>query len=99
MCSNIHKVSRAITFKEESPELFSGFGCYRGKEFTIEVDPTVPLKFCKARTVPYTMREKVDKELDRLQEEGIISPVTNSSWAAAVVNMLKPSGTVCLCGD
>ena len=100
LCSNIHKVSRAITFKEEFPELFSeGLGCYRGKEFTIEVDPTVPPKFCKARTVPYTMREKVDKEPDRLQEEGIISPVTNSSWAAAVVPVLKPNGTVCLCGD
>ena len=51
LCSNIHKVSRAITFKEEFPELFSGLGCYRGKEFTVEVDPTVPPKFCKARTV------------------------------------------------
>ena len=100
LCSNIHKVSRAITFKEEFPELFSeGLRCYRGKEFTIEVDPTVPPKFCKACTVPYTMREKVDKELDRLKEEGIISPVTNSSWAAAVVPVLKPNGTARLCGD
>ena len=45
------------------------------------------------------MREKADKELDMLQEEGIISPVTNSSWAAAVVPVLKPNGTVRLCGD
>ena len=100
LCNNIHKVSSAISFKEEFPELFSdGLGCYQDKEFTIEVDPTVPPKFCKARPVPYTMREKVDKELDRLQEEGIISPIMNSSWAAAVVPVLKPNGTVRLCGD
>ena len=100
LCNNIHKVSSAISFKKEFPELFSeGLGCYQGTEFTIEVDPTVPPKFCKARPVPYTMREKVDREIDRLQKEGIISPVSNSSWAAAVVPVLKPNGTVRLCGD
>ena len=100
LCSNIHKVSRAITFKEEFLELFSeGLVCYRGKEFTIEVDSTVVPKFYKARAFPYTMREKVDKELDRLQEDGIISRATNSSWVAAVVPVLKPNDTVHLCGD
>ena len=45
------------------------------------------------------MREKVDKELYNVQKEGIISPVTNSSWAAPAVPVLKPSGSVRLCED
>ena len=45
------------------------------------------------------MGEKVDKELDGLQEEGIISPITNSSWTDAVVPVVKPNGIVHLCGD
>ena len=47
----------------------------------------------RATTTPQghcTMREKVDKELDKLQEEGISSPVTNSSWAATVVPVFNP---------
>ena len=32
LCSNIHKVSSAISYKEKFPELFSGLGCYRGKK-------------------------------------------------------------------
>ena len=96
LLKSIHKVTvSADSIRQEFPELFSeGLGCYRGRQFTIEVDPSVTPKFCKARTVPYTLRAKVDQELDRLQKEGIISPVTNSSWAAAVVPVVKPNNKI-----
>ena len=45
------------------------------------------------------MRVLVDKELSRLQEEGIISPVSNNPWAAPVVPVLKGDGSLRLCGD
>ena len=45
------------------------------------------------------MREKVDAELDRLQKEGIISPIQNSPWAAPIVPVLKPDQSVRICGD
>ena len=100
LLGNINKVSNTNTLKKEFPELFSeGLGCFKDRKFAIEVDPTVPPKFCKARTVPYMLRDKVNQELDRLQNEGIISPVTSSSWAAAIVPVLKPNGTVRICGD
>ena len=61
--------------------------------------PSVPAKFCRAYTVPYTLREKVDKELSHLQQEGIIVHISNSSWGAPVVPVLKDDGNVRLCGD
>ena len=92
--------AKADKLKVEFTQLFSeGLGCYQGKFFSIVVDPPLPAKFCKARTVPYTLREKVDKELSRLQEEGIISPISNSPWAAPVVPVLKSDGGIRLCGD
>ena len=44
--------------------------------------------------------EKVEKELDRLVEEGILEPVEYSEWASPIVAVLKPDKqSVCICGD
>lgn len=45
------------------------------------------------------MQAKVNEEIDRLLKESIISPVKYAEWAALVVPILKPIGTVRLCGD
>ena len=90
----------ATSMKQEFPDLFSeDLGCYKGHQFAIEVDPSVPPKFCKARTLPYTLRAKIDQEIDRLLREGIISPVIDSSWVAPVVPVVKQNGSIRLCGD
>ena len=102
LINNIHEVHKNANFclQQEYPKLFSGgLGCYKGRKFTIEVDQSVSPKFCKARTVPYVLRAKIDEELDRLCKEGIICPITHSPWAAAVVPVLKPNGKIRLCGD
>ena len=55
--------------------------------------------FRKAFPLPYAMKKKVENELDRLQQKGIITPVQYSDWAAPVVPVLKRDGSVRLCGD
>ena len=56
-------------------------------------------KFFKPRTVPYSMRDKVDAELQRLQSQGVLEPVQFSEWAAPIVPVLKSDGSVRICGD
>ena len=56
-------------------------------------------KFCKPRTVPFALKDKVEKELDRLESLKIISPVQHSKWAAPIVPVVKKNGMVRLCGD
>ena len=56
-------------------------------------------KFYKPRSVPYILKSKVDEELDRLQKEGIISPVQYSEWAAPIVLVVKQDGNIRVCGD
>ena len=69
----------SVFLKKKFPELFGpGLGCLKNEMFSIEVDATIPPKFCKARPVPYAMREKVSLELDRLLDEKIIIPVKHS---------------------
>ena len=46
------------------------------------------------------MREKVEKELQNLETQGIITPVKFSKWAAPIVPVLKDNKqTVQICGD
>ena len=77
-----------------------GLGTLKGVEATILVDPKAQPKFHKARSVPYAMRGLVDKELERLTQEGIIEPIPFSDWAAPIVPVLKSDKTaVRICGD
>ena len=76
-----------------------GLGTLKGTEAKICVDPNAPPKFMKARPVPYALKAKVEKELDRLQSEGIISPVEFTEWAAPIVPVVKQDGSVRICGD
>ena len=41
--------------------------------------------FCKARSLPYAIKAKVEQELQRLQNDGIIEPVSWSDWATPIV--------------
>ncbi|KAL5497071.1 hypothetical protein EMCRGX_G013467 [Ephydatia muelleri] len=56
-------------------------------------------KFYKARTVPFALKERIEKELGCLQAVGIISPVHSSEWAAPIVPVVKQDGSVQICGD
>lgn len=56
-------------------------------------------RFYKPRPVAYALKSKVEKELDRLQEAGIIKPVQFSDWAAPIVPVVKQDGTIRICGD
>ena len=55
-------------------------------------------KFTKpAQFIP--CNDKVNKELERLQQQGIIKPAQFSEWAAPIVPLLKSDGTIRICGD
>ena len=55
--------------------------------------------FHKARSVPYALKETVEKELKRQESEGIMYPVKTSQWATPVVVVPKPDSSVRICGD
>ena len=61
-------------------------------------DDVAPI-FHKARPVPYSLREKIDKELDKQVEAGILKKVERSEWASPVVIVPKPDGSVRICSD
>ena len=59
----------------------------------------VTKNFCKARTLPYALKGKIENELDWLVTQGVIEPISSSEWDASILPVLKKDGTVRLCGD
>ena len=77
------------------PEL----GTVKGAKATLHLRKDVKPVFCKARSVPFALRPAIERELERMQSEGIIMPVEFSEWATPLVCVPKPDGTVRLFGD
>ena len=74
-------------------------GCMKGIEVELQTKPSAKPRFLKPRSVPYILKQKVEKELLRLESLGIISPVKTSKWAAPIVPVMKKNGSVRVCGD
>ena len=56
-------------------------------------------EFCRPRKVHFAIKELVGKELDRLEEAGIIIKENYSDWAAPIVHVPKQDGSIRVCGD
>ena len=79
--------------------LEEGVGALQEAKTKIHVDRTATPIFHKARQVPYTLREKLEQGLERLERAGTIEPVQYSEWATPIVPVMKSDGTVIVCGD
>ena len=55
--------------------------------------------FCRARPVPFAIKQQVGQELDRLEESGVLCRVDHSDWAAPIVPVPKKDGAIRVCGD
>ena len=85
---------------ETHKELFShGVGTLKHIKGSVIVNSDAKPVFLKARTVPYSLRTKVEQELEKLQNDGIIEPISHSNWATPVVPAIKKNGNMRLCGD
>ena len=96
----VKELSLASVLEHHKAVFDAGLGKLKGYEATIEVDPAAQPRFCKARPVPYAYRSRVEQELQRLEEEGVIEPVQFSDWAAPIVPVHKSDGkSLRICGD
>jgi hypothetical protein len=77
----------------------NGTACLAKKKPTLSIKPQSTSIFIKARPIPFAMRPKVEKELEKLERDGIISKIEMSDWASPIVPVLKKDGPVIICGD
>ena len=77
---------------QEFPAVFDGqIRMMEGEQFHILlVEGAVPFCVKMPRSVPFAYREKLKVELELLQEQGIIMPVTEvTEWCAPIVVIPK----------
>ncbi|XP_067951899.1 uncharacterized protein [Watersipora subatra] len=88
------------TLVAKYPSLFKQtLGEMKKVEATLRTRPSaIPIRQ-KHRVVPFALRAKVEQELESLLNENVISPVEHSEWATPVVPVIKPNGSIRLCGD
>ncbi|CAC5358317.1 unnamed protein product [Mytilus coruscus] len=95
---NVNKKTKEL-LDQHSSVFNDNIGCVNGITGNLIMKDNVKPVFMKARPIPYALRPKVEQELDRLEEEGIISKVPTSEWATPIVPVVKRSGGVRICGD
>ena len=85
---------------QEFSDIFApGLGTVKGITARLEVqEGTTPICH-KPRSVPYALRETIEKDLNRLETLGVIEKVPHSQWAAPIVPVPKADGGIRLCGD
>ena len=97
-CIRAHPTPRSIKSSPSSVPRWT-IGELKGTQASIMIDSNVQLRFYKPWSLPFALKTKVKAELDRLQTEGIVTPVQFSSYAAPIVPIVKSDGNIRICGD
>ena len=85
--------------KKLYPNSFDRLGSLKGA-YNIRIDPTVKPVTHARRKVPIESKEAIDKELDYLIKEEIITEqVEPTPWVSSVTFLRKPNGEVRVCLD
>nr|XP_049586080.1 uncharacterized protein K02A2.6-like [Syngnathus scovelli]XP_049586090.1 uncharacterized protein K02A2.6-like [Syngnathus scovelli]XP_049586092.1 uncharacterized protein K02A2.6-like [Syngnathus scovelli]XP_049586103.1 uncharacterized protein K02A2.6-like [Syngnathus scovelli] len=86
--------------KQQFPNLFNGLGKLEG-EYSIVLKPNaVPFSISTPRRVALPLLPKVKEELARMESQGVISKLEESTeWCAGMVVVPKPNGKVRICSD
>lgn len=95
------KVKQQIEFlKKKYRNVFSNkLGCFKYAKVHVDLTPNATPVFLRPRPVPLAYRKMMDDEIDRMCDEGILTPVESSSWATPLVPIIKADGKLRLCSD
>ncbi|XP_045449691.1 uncharacterized protein K02A2.6-like [Melitaea cinxia] len=87
-------------FSSRYCEVFAdGLGRFTGGQVSIRVREGARPVFMRARPLAYALREPVERALEQLVRDDILTPVDHSDWATPIVPVVKKDGTIRICAD
>jgi hypothetical protein len=85
---------------EQYADVFDGsLGKVKNLKVKLTLKPGAQPKLLRPRPMPFAIREIVENDLKRLEEQGTITKVSTSTWASPIVPVKKADGTIRICGD
>lgn len=106
LCSTLHDLNHLKNYNIDSflikkyEKLFRNeLGTFNKYRVHLKIKPDIQLKFFKARPVPLALKHKVEGELQRLSDLGILERVEHSEFATPIVPVLRSDGGIRICGD
>ena len=73
-----------------------GIGIMKGVKTKLHLKEGSVPKFCKPRSVPFALREAIERDLDRLEGIGVLEKVNHSQWASPII---KSDNSIRICED
>jgi len=93
------RITEAAVFARYA-DLFDGSLGHLEGDVHLEIDSTVPPVQLPLRRIPIAMRDRVEAELRKMTDEGILAPITDATdWVSALLIVTKPSGGIRVCID
>ena len=84
---------------DEYPDVFKGIGCLQ-KQYQIEIDKDIRPVHNPARRIPFSLKERVKKELDKMDQLGVIMKQEDyTDWTSPMVVVEKPNKSLRICLD
>ena len=85
---------------EKYQEVFTNeLGTIKGHTAKLAMKDGASPQFHRAYQVPFAVKDAVERELDRLEEAGVMEKVDHSDWATPIITVPKKDGRVRICGD
>lgn len=76
-----------------------GLGTVKDHRAKLHLRSSATPKFCKARPIPFAIKDTIGAKLDHLEEAGVLECVSHSDWATPIVTVPKRDGSYRICGD
>ncbi|UYV84682.1 hypothetical protein LAZ67_X003079 [Cordylochernes scorpioides] len=97
---NLNNESNRNSLMDSYADLFNkDLGCLKDVRINFNLKKDMTPVFCKARSLPIFLKNKVENEIDRLVNSDILEPIVHAYWAAPIVSVLEKDGSVRICGD
>ncbi|XP_058985915.1 uncharacterized protein K02A2.6 [Musca domestica] len=74
-------------------------GDYKGEKVKLHVKEGGKPRFYRFRPVPFALKPKIEVALQQMMDDKIIRPIKYSEWATPIVPVVKPDGSIRICGD